>query len=55
MLRGHLEKAAFSGGPYLLTEVEASLGLVNLSTNIFCDKLAETSDLKIFLNASAGH
>ena len=28
MLRGHIEKVAFSGGPYLLMEVEESLGLL---------------------------
>jgi len=37
------ENAAFSGGPYLLTEVQASLGLVSFSV-----KLEEISDLKNF-------
>ena len=27
LLGGHFEKAAFSGGPYLLMGVEASIGL----------------------------
>jgi len=28
---------------------------VSLSTNIYCDKVKEISNLKIFMNASAGH
>jgi len=28
---------------------------VSLNTNVYCDGLEEISDLKIFLNASAGH
>jgi len=36
-LGSHLEKAAFSGGPYLLTEIEASLGPFSHNTNIYCD------------------
>jgi len=36
-------------------EVEASLGLVSLSTNIYCDKLEEMPDFRVFLNSSAGH
>ena len=36
-------------------EVDATLGLVSLSTNIYCDKMEKISDLKIFLNVSAGH
>ena len=55
VLRGHFEKAAFSEGPYVLMEVDATLGLVSLSTNIYCDKMEEISDLKIFLNVSASH
>ena len=56
VLRGHFEKAAFSGGPCLLVRVEA-VSVYRLSTNIYYDyeKLEELSDLKIFLNASAGH
>jgi len=29
--------------------------MYSLSTNIYYEKLADISDLKIFLNASAGH
>ena len=47
----NFEKAAYSGGPYFLLAIEASLG----STNVYCDELDDISDLKIFLNASAGH
>ena len=56
LLKGHFEKAAFSGGLYLLMRVEA-VSVYSLSTNIYYDykKLEELSDLKIFLNASAGH
>ena len=56
LLKGHFEKAAFSGGPCLLIRVEA-VSVYSLSTNICYDyeKLQELSDLKIFLNASAGH
>ena len=56
LLKGHFEKAAFSGGPCLPMRVEA-VSVYSLSTNIYYDyeKLEELSDLKIFLNASAGH
>jgi len=43
LLEGHFWKAAFSGVPYLLMEIEASLWQVGLST-----KLEEILDLKIF-------
>jgi len=55
LLGSHCEKAALIGGPYLHMEVEASLGLASLRTSIYCDKLEEISDLKISVNASAGH
>ena len=55
MLGVYFEKAEFSGERCVLTEVKASLGLVRLSTNIYCDKFEEISDLKIFLHVSAGH
>jgi len=56
LLNGHFEKAAFSGEPCLLMRVETVL-VHSLSTNIYYDyeKLEELSNLKIFLNASAGH
>ena len=56
LLKGHFEKAAFSGEPCFLMRVEA-VSVYSLSTNICYDyeKLEELSDLKIFLNASAGH
>jgi len=56
LLKGHFEMAAFSGGPCLLMRVDA-VSVCSLSTNIYCDceKLEELPDLKIFLNASAGH
>ena len=44
LLGVHFQKAAFSGGPYLVMEVEASLRYVRLSTNIYCDKLENISD-----------
>jgi len=28
---------------------------VSLSTNVYCDELEDNSDLKIFMNAAAGH
>ena len=55
VLGGHFEKAAFSGGPYLPMEVETSLSWFSLSTSIYCDKLKEISDVKVFLNACVGH
>jgi len=56
LLKGHFQKAAFSGGPCFLMRVEA-VSVYSLSTNIYYDykKLEELSNLKIFLNASAGH
>ena len=56
MLKGHFEKAAFSGGPCFLMRVEA-VSVYSLSTNIYYEyeKLEELSDLKIFLHASADH
>jgi len=33
--------------------IEANLGSVNLSTNVYCDELEDISDLEIFLNPSA--
>jgi len=55
-LKGHFEKASFSGGPCLLMRVEA-VSVYSLSTNIYYEyeKLEELSDLKIFLHASADH
>jgi len=55
LLGGHFHKAALSGGPFLLMEVEASLSDVRLITNIYCDKLENISDLKIFLKPSVDH
>jgi len=36
-------------------EVVKQVSVYSLSTNIDSEKLEEISDLKIFLNASAGH
>ena len=54
LLRGHFKKAAFSWGPCLLMKVEAKSRFI-ASALTFTEKLEEISDLKIFLNASAGH
>ena len=56
-LGGYLEEAAFSGGPYLLTEteVEASLGPFSHNTNIYCDNWKKFQIGRIFVNAFAGH
>jgi len=50
---GHFEKAAFSGEPHLLMR-EKQISIYSLNTNIYY-KFEEISDLKILLNASAGH
>jgi len=46
LTRGHFEKAACSGVPYLLLEIEASRRKwkqvsvqISLSTNVYCDNL----------------
>ena len=49
LLGGHFWKAAFSGGPYLLMEIEEGFWQVSLST-----KLEEILDLKIFSECFRG-
>jgi len=52
---GHFEKATFSAGSFLLMEIKARRWKWKqfsvqdrLSTNIYCDKFEEISDLKMF-------
>ena len=46
-LGGNFENAAYS---FKQASVQ-----VSLNTNVYCDELEDISDLKIFLNVSAGH
>jgi len=52
LLGGHFEKTALTEGRTFLWK---QVLIYSLSTNICYEKLKDISDLKIFLNACAGH
>lgn len=49
LAQGHSEKVAFSGGPNLLREIEASLCSSCLNTKTYFDKLEEFEDFSWML------